>query len=289
MRGLSGIAGVESQKKKSIAEKKQLSEVDVKPLLTKTTTFTSKKKLGNITLLSAFEILQKEEQPIEYFEMDRSVEEFLGRLERKPKHSVAITLDAEQGAGKTRAFFQFAEALAKKGNTVLFVSLEEHPESSLFKSKQKQYISEKSLHNFYPIGEISGYEQLATLIGEFDVVMVDSWNKIKQMSPNVDFDRDLRKAYNGKLFFTIFQRTQDGKMRGGSQAQFDGDIILKVNKEVDFKNNYIYANKNRYQDKDLSNLFYNVYYQKTDYKTPEEVQADNEVKSKKKQKANDKK
>ena len=72
----------------------------------------------------------------------------------------------------------------------------------------------------------------------------------------------MRKAYNGKLFFAIFQRTQDGKMRGGSQAQFDGDIVLKVKKQSDFKDNYIYSDKNRYQDKDLNSLFYNVYYQK---------------------------
>lgn len=262
LRGLTGLAGIDISKKKTLTEKKQFPGDEALPVK-------KVERLGSITLPSAYDISQRTEQEIEYFKLNGDIGKFLGKLEKKPKHSIAVTLDAEQGAGKTRAFFQFADELAKNGYNVLFVSFEEHPESSLFQQKQKQYISSNALKNFYPIGEVSGYEQLAKLIPQFDVVMIDSWNKIKQMSPHVDFDRDLRKAFDGKLFFAIFQRTQDGKMRGGSQAQFDGDIILKVNKQSDFKDNYIYADKNRYQDKDLSSLFYNVYYQKVINESPE--------------------
>jgi len=47
-------------------------------------------------------------------------------------------------------------------------------------------------------------------------------------------------------------------MRGGSKAAFDRDQILKVHKDPeDYCNNYIYANKNRYND--APDLKFNIY------------------------------
>lgn len=100
------------------------------------------------------------------------------------------------------------------------------------------------------------------MIPEFDVVFFDSWNKIAEKNKNVDFDNDLRKGFNGKLFFAIFQRTVTGTMRGGSKAQFDGDVILKIVKEDDFKDNFVVADKNRYQDLNIHEIKYNIFYQK---------------------------
>jgi len=47
-------------------------------------------------------------------------------------------------------------------------------------------------------------------------------------------------------------------MRGGSKATFDGDIILKLDKAPDYRNSFVYANKNRYQNKPLDSLKYNI-------------------------------
>jgi len=54
----------------------------------------------------------------------------------------------------------------------------------------------------------------------------------------------------------IFQRTVNQTMSSGASAQFDGDIIMKIdkNKDGDFKQNYVYHDKNRYQSKDLNTL-----------------------------------
>lgn len=195
----------------------------------------------------------------EYYHIAGDVALMLGKIEKKPIHSVAVTLDAPQGAGKTRAVFQIMNEFADKGYQCLFASLEEHPESSLFKEKVKQYIAPKNQKNIFAIGDLeNGYESLAKLIPSFDVIFIDSWNKVAEMS-KVDFDTDLRKKYNGKLFVAIFQRTQDGKMRGGSKAQFDGDVVLKIKKCEDFRDNYIFADKNRYQDKPLNEVCYSIY------------------------------
>ncbi len=37
-------------------------------------------------------------------------------------------------------------------------------------------------------------------------------------------------------------------MRGGSKAAFDGDIILKIEKGKDYRDHFVYVNKNRYND-----------------------------------------
>ena len=50
-------------------------------------------------------------------------------------------------------------------------------------------------------------------------------------------------------------------MRGGAKSQFDGDIIMKIDKGEDFKENEVYHDKNRYQNKDLRQLRYNIYSQ----------------------------
>ncbi|OBQ52883.1 DUF1738 domain-containing protein [Tamlana sp. s12] len=185
---------------------------------------------------------------------------FLGDIEVKPVGSVACTIDAEQGAGKTRFLFQLANEMAKNYK-VLFISLEEHPQSTLFQDKVKQYIEPQNMNNIDTVGELDkGKEKqlLDSLIPNYDVILIDSWNKIFEAA-KLDFDNDLRKAYNGKLIFSIFQRTVTGSMRGGAKAGFDGDIIMKGLKGEDFKDNVIVHNKNRYQSNDLTKLKFNVY------------------------------
>ncbi len=187
---------------------------------------------------------------------------FLGDIERKENGSIAVTLDAPQGAGKTRMLFQFADMFARNGHKVLFFSLEEHPESRLFVKKVKEYISPKAEKNIYVTGEVP--ENWRDIIREYDVILIDSWNKLykevwEKEGRRLDFDYDLRRRYDGKLFIVVFQRTQDGKMRGGSQAQFDGDIILKIDKRPDFRKNEVYYDKNRYM---IDNYRWNIYEKK---------------------------
>jgi len=74
----------------------------------------------------------------------------------------------------------------------------------------------------------------------------------------------------------IFQLTVDGKMRGGSESQFDGDIILFTEKCPDYKNNYIFADKNRYQSKNLDELKFNIFQGKIIRPEPELPEAEAE-------------
>src|SRR5690606_9426968 len=113
--------------------------------------------------------------------------------------------------------------------------------------------------------------EFISILENYDFPAIDSWNKVYEFY-GIDFDNDLRKRLNGKLIVAIFQRTQNGQMRGGAKAAFDGDVILEVVKDEDFRNSYIQARKNRYQETPLNTIGYNFYHKKLI--NPEQQQED---------------
>jgi len=243
------------KKKKKTSQKK----------ITKTTLTENKFKKRENKVAGLTPVAMEKEVEFVKFPMDEKdpLSLFLGDLEKKPKGSIVITNDAPQGAGKTRFLFQQADLFARSGNKVLFLSLEEHKDSKLFRDKIKQYISDEGKENFYVASELpNGKNDFYKYAKEFDVILIDSWNKlfriIKEKNDHrLNLDYDIRNKFDGKIFSIIYQRTQGGKMRGGAEAQFDGDVILKINKTDDFKQNYVYYDKNRYVIDDFKwNIFY---------------------------------
>ncbi|WP_282089425.1 hypothetical protein [Aquimarina algiphila] len=203
------------------------------------------------------------EEPTETFRLETELGEFLGDLEKKPEHSVVATLDAPAGSGKTRVFFQAMEGYANDHKKCLFFTLEEHSKSKLFKDKRNQYISPENYSNITIIDDVSNYEEFKKLVEAHDVIFVDSFGKLQRLikSFKLELDDHIRKAFDGKLFFLIFQRTTGKTMRGGSDSEFDGDVILQVEKpDEDYRNNYLVARKNRYNE--IPMLKYSIYHQR---------------------------
>ena len=184
---------------------------------------------------------------------------FLGDVERKPAESTVITIAGGAGSGKTRFAFQFINALAQNYK-VGHASLEEHPDSKLYYDKVQQYIDETALPNI-EAPEIKDLDQLEALIRRNEVIVIDSFAKLQELNPRFLLDRDLRKKYDGKLFLLIYQLTGEGKMRGGSKSEFDGDIILLTHVAPDYRENYIYPSKNRYNALPATQLRYSTYFQ----------------------------
>ena len=195
---------------------------------------------------------------VNYFKIDNTeMAQFLGQIERKNKESVVISLTGGQGSMKTRMAFQFMNAMAQNYK-VGHASIEEHPESNLYFDKAEQYLNAKAL-NHIEAPEVKSVQELEQLIAKNDVIVIDSFTKMQEMHKGFEVDKDLRKKYDGKLFLVIFQQTTDGKMRGGSKSQFDADIVLFTEKKTDYRENYVYADKNRYQDKPLDSLKFNIF------------------------------
>lgn len=213
---------------------------------------------GNSNKNSLAYKLANKPQNVEYFKIDdKQLSDFLGKIERKKKESVFISITGGQGSMKTRFAFQFMNALAQNYK-VGHASIEEHPESAVYFDKVKQYLNNKALNNI-EAPEIRTIADIHRLAESNDVIVIDSYTKAQEIEKAFEVDKDLRKKYDGKLFLVIFQQTTDGKMRGGSKSQFDADIVMFTKKEPDYRNNYVYHDKNRYQDKPLDNLHFNIY------------------------------
>ncbi len=212
---------------------------------------------GNPNSLAA-RMQRNKNRQIEYYQIDNlHISKFLGKVEIKEKESVGISITAPQGAGKTRFAFQLINAFAKNYK-VGHASMEEHPDSGLYESKAIEYIEPGNLANI-DAPDINNMNDIHRLVENNDVIVIDSWEKLREIDKNVQVDQSFRKKYDGKLFIFIFQLTSDGKMRGGSKSQFDVDIVLFTEKFDNYKENYIYPDKNRYNDIPTSDLKFNIY------------------------------
>jgi KaiC/GvpD/RAD55 family RecA-like ATPase len=193
-----------------------------------------------------------------FYTVDGNEGKFLQQVERKPFESVVITLDGMQGAGKTTTLYKFMNAFASPGNKCLFISGEEHPASSLAKDKVQKYLTPKAQQNIDSVGEVADLKELYEFIEPYEIIFIDSWQKLQRMVGNIRLDEDLRKKFNGKVFVVIFQQTTTGRTKGGAEVVFDGDIIIKMVKENSFADNYAYFDKNRYTKIPIENIRYNI-------------------------------
>jgi antirestriction protein ArdC len=193
----------------------------------------------------------------EYYKIENTdISEFLGNIEIKEKDSVAITIAGGQGSGKTSFVFQLINAFAKNYK-VGHASIEEHPDSALYENKAERFWNDQAI-SIVDSPEINSMQDIHDLIERNDVIVIDSFSKLLSMDRKITLDETFRKKYDGKLFIIIYQLTTGNVMRGGSASQFDGDVILFVEKFPNFNDNYVYADKNRYQDRSLDELHYNI-------------------------------
>ena len=103
---------------------------------------------------------------------------FLGDVERKNTGSTAITIIGGAGSGKTRFAFQFINALAQNYK-VGHASLEEQPDGKLYFDKVQQYLDQTAQANV-EAPEIENMHDLQALIERNDVIVIDSFTKIRE-------------------------------------------------------------------------------------------------------------
>lgn len=161
----------------------------------------------------------------EFFKIPGAVGEFLQQVEKKPRHSVVITMDGQQGAGKTTTLYRFIDSFASTKKPCVFFSLEEHPESHLARNKAQEYINPKNAPYIDAVDEVKSKEELYKIVNNYDFIFIDSWQKLIRAIGNIKLDEDLRMKFDGKVFVIIFQQTTTGRTKGGADIVFDGDII----------------------------------------------------------------
>lgn len=170
--------------------------------------------------------------------------EMLGELER---FKLAITIEGEQGSGKSTLVYQLANSLADKNLKVGMWSLEMGSEGKLITQLRDRYIHPANLSsNRVAITESAkdGLDTIRKIAKYFDVIIIDSWNKLDAHSS--EFDR-LRHEFPDKIFIVIFQRTSGGEIRGGPAPLYDAGINIVVYKNLENdQENYAVCEKNRY-------------------------------------------
>ena len=136
---------------------------------------------------------------------------FLGLLQRD-KCAVALTGDA--GVGKSTFSFEISKRFVEKKLSVAYFALE----TGISKSVQK-LIAHHDLgkYDFKAFGEGS-LNDVRYHASKHDCVVIDSYSKIS--SKPEDFE-DLRQDFPDTFFVIIFQKTTDGKIRGGSSIFFN--------------------------------------------------------------------
>ncbi|GAA5036703.1 hypothetical protein GCM10011506_29890 [Marivirga lumbricoides] len=185
------------------------------------------------------------------FRLAGDLGKLLGDLER---FELAITLEGDQGGGKTRFGYQLADAFAGLNNQIAIFSLEIGRRSDLIRRMREEYVAPGNRGKIFITDQLpQGIETIRKAAKEFDVVVIDSWNKLNAHSS--EFDK-LRKDFPDTIFIVIFQRTTQGTIRGGTAPLFDAGVNLEVVKVDDsFRNNYAVATKNRYGE---TGLQYNI-------------------------------
>ncbi|UZO81391.1 antirestriction protein [Aquimarina sp. ERC-38] len=197
-----------------------------------------------------------DQQPIKRgkstFQLPGAMRVLLGDLE---KFELAITIEGDQGGGKTRFTYQLADAFAAIGNRVAIFTLEIGGQSDLINRMREEYLSPQNRNRISKADRLpDGYNTITNAARAFDVIIIDSWNKTGL--PSQDFDR-LRKEHPDTIFIVIFQRTTQKTIRGGTAPLFDAGINIEVVKVDDtFQNNYAVTTKNRYG---VTGIKYNIH------------------------------
>lgn len=170
------------------------------------------------------------------FELNGELGRFLGELER---NGLAIALTGDGGAGKTTFSFPLAKIFSSYGLSIKYFSLELGINKIV-----KENVLKYGCNDF----DITGYGKLIDVRREakkFDVIVIDSFSKLKCKIDELD---KLRNDFPTTIFITIFQKTNNGTLRGGSAAKFDCammiDVIIRDGERI------AYMEKSRYGTQD---------------------------------------
>lgn len=172
--------------------------------------------------------------------------EFLGDME---KYRLAITLEGDQGGGKTQFAFQLVDAFADLGMNIGVWSIEIGKQSDLIERHKENYIKPKNRQRVF-ITDNDQFDTILEYASKFDVVVLDSFTKVKYQNGSYiesqELDR-LRNDFPNTIFVPIFQRNSKGTIRGGPTPLFDAGVNIEVVKvDPTFVNNYAFTEKNRY-------------------------------------------
>lgn len=173
------------------------------------------KRTSVVRAYSGKEILNME---FDVLQLDGELGRFLGKLQRE---RCAIALTGNSGAGKTTFSYQLAKGFLEKNQSVAYFSLE-----SGFTESTKNLVSKYGIGKYkfdaFAEGTLTDVRIEAN---NYDCIIVDSYAKIS--SRPQDFEQ-LRQDFPNTFFIIIFQKTTDGKIRGGSSILYNSTATIDI-------------------------------------------------------------
>lgn len=196
----------------------ELKEINLDRLTPKPVLILTKEKSKykpQIRSYSGSEILRME---FDTLELDGELGRFLGKLQRE---RCAIALTGDSGAGKSTFSYQLAKAFLKKNLSVAYFALE-----TGFTESVKQLIETHKINQYkFEAFDEGSIDDVRNAAPHFDCVIVDSYSKISAKPE--DFE-SLRQDFPNTFFILIFQKTTDGKIRGGSSILFNSTATIDL-------------------------------------------------------------
>ena len=168
---------------------------------------------------------------------------FLGTMER---NKCAIALTGDSGAGKSYFSYELANAFIGNQLSVGYFTLE-----SGFNNKFKEFASSHSGNFLFKGFEEGKLQDVRTEANNFDCLIIDSYSKISDKAK--DFE-ELRQDFPDTFFIIIFQKTTDGKIRGGSSILFNSTATIDIKVDAGGERLAV-MKKSRY---DTENFIYSI-------------------------------
>ncbi|GAA4850861.1 hypothetical protein [Algivirga pacifica] len=177
------------------------------------------------TLFHPINAIQQNEDTL--IKLPGAIGQFIRAVER---NEYALVLRGDRGAGKTRFLFQLINAFGSVHgvNKIGLFSLEIAENSHVITQMRNEYIVPHYQSKVFIAGKATSIETISQAAAQFDVVAIDSFNKIPGIRQE-DFDK-LRKAYPNTFFLVIFQSTTAGTARGGIMSEYDAQAVIHIKK-----------------------------------------------------------
>ena len=151
-------------------------------------------------------------------ELEGELGQFLGLIQR---NKCAIALTGDSGAGKTTFSFILANAFKKADQSIGYFSLE----SGITETTQTIIDTFNLVGSNFEVFEEGDLEDVRLHSKAFDCIIVDSYAKISSKAE--DFE-NLRQDFPDTFFIVIFQKTTDGKIRGGSSILYNSTATIDI-------------------------------------------------------------
>ena len=223
-------------------ELEELKQIDLDrlPIIPKRIKRNQTKRVSSSRAYSGSEIANLD---FKYVVLNGELGRFLGKLER---NKCAIALTGDSGAGKSTFSYSLADGFVELQQSVGYFSLE-----SGFTNKFKKFAKRHALNRNFKAFEEATLKDVRTEAKNFDCLIIDSFSKISNKA--ADFE-GLRQDFPDTYFIIIFQKTTDGKIRGGSSILFNSTATIDIQVD-DIGNRQAVMVKSRY---DTENFIYSI-------------------------------